>query len=253
MTLPQLPARLLAQDFGFPDPRETALDADGLLAVGGDLHPSRLLAAYANGIFPWFNSDADNILWWCPDPRGVLDPKTFTPRRSLKKVLRQKPYDIRFDSAFPAVIAACAATPRHGQGGTWITPNMREAYTELFDAGFAHSVEAWQDNQLVGGLYGVSLGSLFFGESMFTHARDASKCAFAALCEALGRWNFDLLDCQMMNDHLATLGVHEMSRAQFLQRLAENDLTATRQGSWSAPGTTAVVGADTNCETAAHG
>ena len=252
MTLPQLPPRLRAQDFGFPDPRETPLDPDGLLAAGGDLHPQRLLAAYANGIFPWFNSDEDNILWWCPDPRGVLEPKAFEPRRSLKKVLRQAPFEIRFDTAFPAVIAACATTPRHGQGGTWITPKMRSAYIELFEAGFAHSVEAWRDDRLVGGLYGVSLGTMFFGESMFAHARDASKCAFAALCEALARWNFDLLDCQMMNDHLATLGVREMPRDEFLQHLTHNDLTTTRQGPWSALTTTGAT-PDPSCETAPHG
>jgi len=229
-----------------PNPRATALDADGLLAAGGDLHPARLLAAYANGIFPWFNSDAERILWWCPDPRGVLEPSAFEPRRSLKKVIRQAPYEIRIDTAFPAVINACADTPRRGQGGTWITPNMRTAYIDLFRAGFAHSVEAWRDDTLVGGLYGVSLGRMFFGESMFTHARDASKCAFAALCEKLAQWDFELLDCQMMNDHLASLGVRTIPRTEFLDRLLDNDLAATKQGPWH-------VAQAEHHETPAHG
>lgn len=221
------------------------LDADGLLAAGGDLHPSRLLGAYANGIFPWFNSDAERILWWCPDPRGVLEPSAFRARRSLKKVRRQASFDIRSDTAFPAVIRACANVPRRGQKGTWITPKMQAAYIELFNAGFAHSVEAWQDDKLVGGLYGVSLGRMFFGESMFAEARDASKCAFATLCESLADWGFDLLDCQMMNDHLASLGVHEMPRDDFLARLDDNNLALTRQGPWQLPAGT--YGCEAHC------
>lgn len=218
--------------FGFPDPRTARLDADGLLAAGGDLQPLRLLGAYANGIFPWFNSDAEDILWWCPDPRGVLIPDNFVAKRSLRKRLRQQTFELRLDTAFAAVIRNCAAVPRPGQAGTWITPAMQAAYTELFAAGFAHSVEAWQDERLVGGLYGLSLGRMFFGESMFSLQTDASKCAFAALCCQLSTWNFELLDCQMMNPHLASLGVAEMPRTEFLNQLAANDLNATRRGHW---------------------
>ena len=150
------------------------------------------------------------------------------------------------DTAFAAVISACATTPRQGQGCTWITPNMRAAYNELFRAGFAHSVEAWRDDTLMGGLYGVSLGRMFFGESMFSHARDASKCAFAALCDKLTQWDFDLLDCQMMNDHLASLGVSEMPRTEFLERLHNNNLADTQQGPWQ-------VAQTEHYETPAHG
>lgn len=247
----ELPPRLRAEDFGFPDPRHSPLDADGLLAAGGDLHPVRLLAAYANGVFPWFNSDSERILWWCPDPRGVLEPSAFEPRRSLKKVLRQAPFEILIDTAFRDVVEACANTPRQGQGGTWITPNMIDAYTALFHAGFAHSVEAWHDNTLVGGLYGISLGRMFFGESMFAHRTDASKCAFAALCETLSDWNFDLLDCQMMNAHLASLGVREMPRDEFLDRVQANSLSQTRRGPWTVENNTPTPA--TACEAPAHG
>ena len=219
--------------YGFPDPSCAELDADGLLAVGGDLQPERLLAAYANGIFPWFNSDRDNILWWCPDPRGVLVPQHFRASRSLRKTLRRQPFEFRIDHAFARVIAECASVERPGQGGTWITENMRAAYIQLHTLGFAHSVEAWRNDELVGGLYGISLGRMFFGESMFSHETDASKCAFAVLCDQLSTWNFDLLDCQMMNPHLESLGVSEMPRAQFLAMLKENDLAATRRGGWS--------------------
>ena len=228
MPLPPLPAA----DFGLPDPRTAELDDDGLLAAGGDLAPMRLLAAYANGIFPWFNSDADPILWWCPNPRAVLKPEAFQPNRSLAKVLRQQRFEIQLDSAFADVIQACAVSHRPGQGGTWITPEMRRAYVELHEAGFAHSVEAFRDNKLVGGLYGVSLGRMFFGESMFSHESDASKAAFAGLCRQLAEWRFELVDGQMMNPHLARLGFAPMARSRFLAELDANDLSFTRRGPW---------------------
>ena len=228
MSLPPLAPK----DYGFPDPNEARLDADGLLAVGGDLQPARLLAAYANGIFPWFNSDSDQILWWCPNPRGVLVPDEFQPRRSLRKTLRQERFTYSADKAFAGVIRACAHTPRPQQAGTWITKNMQQAYIALHELGFAHSIEVWRDGALVGGLYGVALGRMFFGESMFSHEADASKCAFALLCQQLSTWNYSLLDCQMMNPHLATLGVRELPREQFLRALANNDLSQTAQGLW---------------------
>lgn len=225
-------ATLEPGDYGFPDPTRTPLDDDGLLAVGGDLQPARLLAAYANGIFPWFNSDQENILWWCPDPRGVLRPKDFSPKRSLRKILKNKDFEYRFDTDFDAVISACAEAPRANQRGTWITNNMQIAYSTLHKLGFAHSVEVWQQGTLVGGLYGVSLGQMFFGESMFSQVSNASKCAFAVLCDQLSTWNFKLLDCQMMNPHLESLGVQEMARDEFLRSLQTNDLSTTRRGLW---------------------
>ena len=228
MSLPPL----APNEYGFPDPQNARLDADGLLAIGGDLQPARLLAAYANGIFPWFNSDQDQILWWCPDPRGVLVPNDFQPRRSLRKTLRQQRFTYSADKAFAGVIRACANTPRPNQAGTWITKKMQKAYIELHELGFAHSVEVWRDGALVGGLYGLSLGRMFFGESMFSHEPNASKCAFAALCRQLSTWNFQLLDCQMMNPHLATLGVQELPREQFLRALQDNDLALTARGKW---------------------
>jgi len=220
-------------EYGFPDPQNARLDADGLLAVGGDLHPARLLAAYANGIFPWFNSDQDQILWWCPDPRGVLTPNEFHPSRSLRKTLRQGRFTYSTDKVFAGVIRACAHTPRPNQAGTWITKNMQDAYIALHELGFAHSVEVWCEGALVGGLYGLSLGRMFFGESMFSHEPDASKCAFSVLCKQLSTWNFSLLDCQMMNPHLASLGVRELPREQFLHALSNNDLADTKRGLWS--------------------
>lgn len=219
-------------DYGFPDPSKTSLDDDGLLAIGGDLQPARLLAAYANGIFPWFNSDQENILWWCPDPRGVLRPEEFSPKRSLRKSMKSNEFEYRCDTHFDAVISACAEVPRVNQRGTWITKNMQIAYSTLHKLGFAHSVEVWQQGTLVGGLYGVSLGRMFFGESMFSEVSNASKCAFAVLCAHLSTWNFKLLDCQMMNPHLETLGVREMARDEFLHILHNNDLSTTRRGLW---------------------
>ena len=220
-------------DYRFPDPQGAEREPNGLLAVGGDLAPERLLQAYAQGIFPWFDTDPGPILWWSPDPRAVLVPGAFKPSRSLRRSIRRGEHGITFDSAFADVIGQCATVPRPGQAGTWITSSMQEAYCRLHQLGFAHSVETWRDGRLVGGLYGLSLGNMFFGESMFSAAPDGSKHAFAALCERLARWKFSLLDCQMMNDHLARLGVWEMSRTDYLERLRHNDLSATRRGSWT--------------------
>lgn len=199
---------------GWP-PAEEALDApNGLLAAGGDLAPDTLIDAYGRGIFPWF-SEGDPILWWTPQPRAVLWPQTFAPSRSLRRRLARREFEVRFDTAFDAVVAACAA-PRPGQDGTWITPAVAAAYGALHRLGYAHSVEAWQDGALVGGLYGVALGRVFFGESMFSRRTDASKVAFAHLVRYLLSHDGRLIDCQVGSDHLASLGAVDMPRAEFL-------------------------------------
>ena len=204
----------------FP-PTSTALaHPDGLLAAGGDLSPERLLAAYRRGIFPWFE-DGQPILWWTPDPRFVLRPSELRVSRSLRKRIREGRYEVRVDTAFADVIRACAA-PREGQNGTWITRSMFAAYTRLHDLGFAHSVEAWENDQLAGGLYGIALGRVFFGESMFHRATDASKVAFAWLCGRLEQCGFDLIDCQVETPHLASLGAVPMAREAFEACLADS-------------------------------
>lgn len=225
--LPYLPPQPVA----FPAPEQAWERPDGLLAAGGDLTCEWLLEAYARGIFPWFDDDSGPVLWWSPSERGVLIPGTMKVSRSLRKKLRQDNLRIGFDQAFPQVIAACAET-RSTRVGTWITPSMQAAYIAVHEAGFAHSVEVFEDEKLVGGLYGLSLGSMFFGESMFSISNDASKIAFYHLSQRLAEWRFDLIDCQLMNPHLESLGVRPMARAEFLARLRENDLSRTRLGSW---------------------
>ena len=211
---------------------ETALaDPNGLLAMGGDLSLPRLLAAYRQGIFPWFNP-GDPILWWSPDPRMVLVPDDIRVTRSLDKRLRNGGYELRVDSAFVEVMRGCAA-PRPGADGTWISPAMIAAYTRLFDAGYAHSIESWRDGQLLGGLYGVALGRMFYGESMFSRAADASKVALVRLARQLQRWEFGLIDCQMETAHLASLGARTWPRAAFTARLAELVNLPHRPGPWS--------------------
>jgi leucyl/phenylalanyl-tRNA---protein transferase len=208
------------------------LAEDGLLAVGGDLRPERLVLAYSQGIFPWFE-DGQPILWHSPDPRMVLTTATLHVPKSLRKVMRRSPYRITLDTAFGAVIENCAGATRHDQRGTWITRSMQNAYTDLHRQGLAHSVEAWQDDSLVGGLYGVSLGAAFFGESMFTLRPDASKVAFVTLVEQLARWGIDLIDSQVHTDHLARFGAEEWPRERYLAALAEALRHPTRQGRWS--------------------
>jgi len=199
----------------FP-PLETAAP-EGLLAIGGDLSPERLVLAYRNGIFPWFNSN-DPILWWSPDPRCVIFPQQFVPSRSLSKSIRNRGYDITFDRAFEQVIKGCAG-PRRQQPGTWITGSMLQAYVTLHQLGIAHSVEAWHHDKLVGGLYGIALGTVFFGESMFSRETDASKVAFAKLIENLVEWRFTLLDCQVTSPHIVSLGAVEIPRTAFIKHL----------------------------------
>ncbi|MBZ0096643.1 MAG: leucyl/phenylalanyl-tRNA--protein transferase [Sulfuricella sp.] len=209
----------LDTDTPFP-PLDSALrEPNGLLAAGGDLSPQRLIEAYRRGIFPWFNP-GEPVLWWSPDPRMVLFPGELKVSRSLRKALKNRDYEIRADTAFRQVMEACAA-PRDGHGGTWITPAMISAYTELHRQGLAHSVETWMEGKLVGGLYGVSLGRMFYGESMFSLATDASKIAFVHLVRQLERWGFGMIDCQMKTAHLASLGAREIPRAEFSQKLSE--------------------------------
>lgn len=215
---------------GFPDPRTGPADAP--LAMGGDLSAERLLAAYDHGIFPWFDDDSGPLLWWSPDPRAVLFPGRLRVSRSLARRLRRGDYAITMDTAFAAVVEGCAA-PRESGGGTWITPGMRAAYRRLHALGFAHSVEAWDGQGLAGGLYGVSLGGMFFGESMFSRRTDASKAALAALAERLAAWGFELIDCQLPNAHLSSLGAEPMARDEFLDRLAGNRARATIRGAWT--------------------
>ncbi len=217
----------------FPSPEEHALaEPNGLLAFGGALTLPWLLLAYNNGIFPWFNDDSQPIIWWSPDPRAVLWPERLKVSRSLRKRLRQQRFEISFDSAFPAVIHGCAA-PADNRPGTWLTPAMQAAYIDLHEAGIAHSVECWQDGSLAGGLYGVSLGRMFFGESMFSRRTDASKVALVALVERLKHWQFELIDCQVLNPHTESLGAEELPRRTFLQRVRDNQLAPTRLGNWA--------------------
>lgn len=215
----------------FP-PVETALKRpNGLLAAGGDLSSERLIAAYRSGIFPWY-SEGEPILWWSPDPRMVLLPAELKVSRSLAKVLRNRDYQVRCDCAFREVMQACAA-PRPGQEGTWITQEMMDAYCELHRRGLAHSVETWIGGELAGGLYGIALGRMFFGESMFSRERDASKIALVHLVRKLQQWQFGMIDCQMTTPHLASLGAREMPRRQFTRRVEELVNYPSALGKWT--------------------
>ena len=208
----------LTENDRFPPVERALKDPNGLLAAGADLSVPRLIEAYQNGIFPWY-SDDQPLLWWSPDPRMVLFPEELRISRSLRKRLARRDYEVRVDTAFDAVIEACSA-PRAGQQGTWITPDVAEAYSDLARTGMAHSVETWIDGELAGGLYGVALGRMFYGESMFTRAPDASKLALAHLVRQLGRWEFGMIDCQMKTAHLARFGAREIPRADFIRKLA---------------------------------
>lgn len=211
------PVRLICGDEPLPPARSA--DSRGLVAVGGDLSPARLMDAYRRGIFPWYEEGLP-ILWHSPDPRFVLEPDKLHVGRSLRKALRASPYTLTMDGAFARVVAACAAVQRPDQDGTWITDDMIRAYCELHARGHAHSVEAWLAGELVGGLYGVHVGGLFCGESMFSLHPDASKIAFVHLAGQLARWGFALIDCQVHTDHLARFGAVEWPRARFLDTLA---------------------------------
>ena len=201
----------------FPTLDQALEEPNGLIAVGGCLSPQRIINAYRHGIFPWFNPD-EPILWWSPNPRLVLFPEKLKVSRSLNKTLRKQLFEIRLDSAFLSVIQACAE-PRPEQAGTWISNEMKLAYLQLHHLGIAHSVEAWQDGELVGGLYGISLGQVFFGESMFHRKTDASKVVFVHLVKQLTNWGYRLIDCQVKSEHLVSLGAEEISRDEFANLL----------------------------------
>ncbi len=211
-----MPVYRLIEELVFPPPR--LAEVDGLVALGGDLSVPRLLLAYSCGIFPWFNED-DPILWWSPDPRCILDPGGLTVHRSLAKEVRRGAFEVTFNKDFGSVIDACAGVRRELGEGTWISPEMREAYWRLHTLGYAHSVECWREGRLVGGLYGVCLGRCFFGESMFHREANASKMALTALCRRLQELDFELIDCQLTNPHLLRLGAREIPREEFLERL----------------------------------
>ena len=203
----------------FPPVATALVEPNGLLCAGADLAPATIIAAYARGIFPWF-SDGQPILWWSPDPRMVLFPAEFKISKSLAKTVSRGKFEIRFDSAFSDVISACAE-PRQADGGTWIVPEMRAAYAQLHKLGVSHSIESWRDGELVGGLYGLALGRMFFGESMFARQTDASKVALVALVEKLKCDGFELIDCQQETHHLASFGARPIPRHDFVQRLKE--------------------------------
>lgn len=204
----------------FPDPSRALDEPNGLLAYGGDLSPARLKNAYRSGVFPWFNQD-EPLLWWSPDPRCVIQPTAFRPSRSLKKAYRQWQPTVTLNQAFPQVISQCASVKRR-EHGTWILPEMLQAYIQLHQQGLAHSIEIWDQQQLVGGLYGVSSGCVFSGESMFHTRANASKIAFWAICELFGRAGGELIDCQLSNPHLISLGAVEIPRQQYLAKLRQN-------------------------------
>lgn len=214
----------------FPAIEET--DEDGIIAVGGDLSPERLVNAYRRGIFPWY-SEGLPILWHCPDPRFVLEPSSLHVPSSLRKVMKRRVYDVKLDTDFEGVIDGCARTRRPGQRGTWITRDMRKAYVKLHGLGVAHSCEAWLDGQLVGGLYGVALGHVFYGESMFARADDASKVAFVTLVEWMRGWGVSLVDCQQETAHLARFGATPWPRTKFTAALEKLTAGPSRTGKWS--------------------
>ncbi|WP_462115939.1 leucyl/phenylalanyl-tRNA--protein transferase [Lysobacter xanthus] len=216
----------------FPDPRTALRDPDGLLALGGDLHPERLLNAYRAGIFPWF-SEGEPPLWWSPDPRTVFRTDRVATSSRFRRGLRSSRWTVRADTAFEAVIDACAGIPRRGQRGTWITADMREAYVRLHRLGHAHSIEAWDEDRLVGGVYGVTIGRMFFGESMFSARPDGSKVAIAGLAHRLRAWGWPLVDAQVGNSHLTALGAESMARDDFLDALATLVRSPEVPGSWT--------------------
>ncbi|MFK7926438.1 MAG: leucyl/phenylalanyl-tRNA--protein transferase [Bacteroidia bacterium] len=224
-----MPVYALTDDIFFPPPQ--LANPEGILAVGGDLRPERLLLAYHMGIFPWY-SEYEPIVWWSPDPRCILETNQLKVSKSMRQILRRAGFRISFDQAFGTVIQECRKIKRKGQRGTWITDEMETSYCSLHEMGFAHSVEVWENEKLVGGLYGVSVGRCFFGESMFSRASNASKAGFITLVQHLQAAGFQWIDCQIYNDHLGSLGASEISRESFLARLAHDIKLDTLQGNW---------------------
>lgn len=221
----------LAVDDYFQFPAPDSWDEE-IVAVGGNLSPGLLISAYAQGIFPWFN-EGEDILWWSLDPRFVLYFENLKISKSMKKILKKSKYRVTLDHDFPSVMRSCAGAVRKGEEGTWISNDMLKAYTELHRLGFAHSVEVWEDDELVGGLYGLSLGAAFFGESMFASRPNCSKIALIALTSYLEDRNFDFIDCQQPTAHLASLGACEIDRSRFLDELKQSLLTPSCRGDWS--------------------
>ncbi|MDN5937529.1 MAG: leucyl/phenylalanyl-tRNA--protein transferase [Salinisphaera sp.] len=217
-------------DAPFPDPALALRQPNGLLAMGGDLSPRRLLNAYRAGVFPWYNPQ-ESILWWSPDPRAVFATDRLHVSRRLARSLRRGGYAISLDQDFAGVLAACA-TPRGDQPGTWLGPNMRAAYQRLFDLGHAHSIEVWRDHRLIGGLYGLALGQMFFGESMFSRASDASKIALHWLAQQLAAWGFPLIDGQVGSAHLYRMGAFDLGRNEFLQILRQTTTLPSPASPW---------------------
>jgi len=224
-----MPVFQLSDDLLFPPPRLAR--EDGLLAVGGDLSPERLILAYSQGIFPWYSA-GEPILWWSPAPRLILIPAEFHCSRRLGRQLRQGLFRVTMDRAFAEVMAGCASEGGRDELGTWILPEMATAYQRLHELGFAHSVECWQGEELAGGLYGIALGGIFFGESMFSRAANGSKVALASLCGQLDHWGFTCLDCQMQTPHLLRLGAREVSREAFETLLDQSLALPSRPGPW---------------------
>lgn len=225
-----MPVYRLIDELVFPPPEQA--EPDGLLAVGGDLSAKRLILAYQSGIFPWYE-EGQPLLWWSPDPRLVLEPEEFHVSKRLAQTIKNGKIKVTFDQAFVSVIQSCATVPRKGQSGTWITPEMQEAYIRLHRLGVAHSVESWLGGELVGGVYGVSLGKCFFGESMFSTESNASKIALAVLVRRLKNWGFHLIDAQITSPHLLSLGAKEIPRQLFLERLKSAVCLPTIRGSWN--------------------
>lgn len=219
-------------DAPFPPAGRALREPNGLLAMGGDLSPTRLLNAYRNGVFPWY-STGEPILWWCPDPRVVFDTDTFALPSRFRRRLRASPWEVRADTAFERVVAACAASPRPDQDGTWITDEMRAAYAELHRLGHAHSVEVFEGDCLVGGIYGVAVGRMFFGESMFSAASGGSKVALGGLARILSSWGWPLIDAQVENPHLLSLGARRLPRPEFLAEIARWSQVSCAPGSWT--------------------
>jgi leucyl/phenylalanyl-tRNA--protein transferase len=220
---------LRRSSYDFPSAREAS--EEGLLAFGGDLTPNRILKAYRSGIFPWFNPE-DPILWWSPNPRMLLFPQDFKSNKSFRRVLRNKGFEVRFDTNFEAVITHCGDVPREGQEGTWLTKEMKEAYIEIHNMGFAHSVETYYEGKLVGGLYGIAMGRGFFGESMFSLMPNASKVAIKALSSICVKRSYDFIDCQVETPHLINWGARLVERDSFLDMLEDTLTKTTDFGSW---------------------
>lgn len=224
-----MPVFELSQQFVFPNPE---LAEEGLIAIGGDLQPERLLLAYEQGIFPW-PIDEENLYWWSPEIRFILYPDQFKPSKSLRRLYKKNFFEIKYDFAFEEVIKRCQSIFRKDNNGTWITNEIMEGYIKLHKLGFAHSVESWYNGKLVGGLYGVSLGKAFFGESMFHLMSDASKIALYALVELMKEWDFEFIDAQMHTNHLESLGGTEILRTDFLELLSLTLKYPTKRGNWS--------------------